>query len=817
MRSDLPTGTVTFLFTDVEGSTKLLHELGGEAYADALADHRRLIRAACSAEGGVEVDTQGDAFFFAFPTAPGALSAASSFTDALAPGPIRVRVGLHTGRPLLAHEGYVGDDVHFAARVASAGHGGQVVCSRPTAELVEAELTDLGEHRLKDIAQPVSLYQLGEGRFPPLKTISNTNLPRPASSFLGREVEVAEVVARIEQGARLLTLTGPGGTGKTRLAIEAASTLVPDYRAGVFWIGLASLRDPALVTESIAQTLGSKDGLAAHIADRELLLVLDNFEQVIEAAPELSQLLQGCPNLTLVVTSRELLRVQGEIEYAVPPLARSEAVRLFCTRSGLEASDDIVELCTRLDFLPLAVELAAARTKALTPTQILERLSGRLDLLKGGRDADPRQQTLRATIEWSYELLGPDERQLFARLSVFAGGCTLEAAEDVCHAELDTLQSLVEKSLVRFTNGRYWMLETIREYATDTPGSREDSNRTQRALIEHLLHCARPVTESVGQPVAPDLVERLEAERDNLRAALGWLSAQSSWDEACVLAIAYALLCRHRGPVSEGRLWLETVLAKAPMITRTLRLLALRHAASLAEIQRDHVASIERAEIALQLARDANDLGAVASTLLALGVAEGASGDFERAEHLERQALNMFAAAGNERHVRQTLGLLAWVQIAQRKYGEAEQSCERALELALDADDDRGVVLALGNLGHALARQGKIDEASVRLCEALRVTRQLMDLSGLADTFLEMASIAIARASYEKAAVLLGASSVLRETTEEALDLVAERQLLEAEDVLAAEVAPSALSTATARGREMTLDEAVDFALASID
>ena len=281
--ADLPSGTVTFLFTDVEGSTKLLHELGAEGYADALAEHRRVIRQACAVEGGVEVDTQGDAFFFAFPAAPAAVAAASVFTEALAPGPIQVRVGLHTGTPLLTEEGYIGDDVHFGARVAASSHGGQVILSAATAELVELELTDLGEHRLKDIAEAVPIFQLGNGSFPPLKTISNTNLPRPASSFVGRDDELLEVLSRFEDGARLVTLTGPGGTGKTRLAIEAAATLVPEYKAGVFWVGLATLRDPALVTETIAQTLGAKDGVADHIGDREMMLLLDNLEQVIDA------------------------------------------------------------------------------------------------------------------------------------------------------------------------------------------------------------------------------------------------------------------------------------------------------------------------------------------------------------------------------------------------------------------------------------------------------------------------------------------------------------------------------------------------------
>src|SRR5262245_33973961 len=444
MRRDLPTGTVTFLFTDVEGSTRLLHELGAEAYADALAEHRRIVREACAAEQGIEVDTQGDAFFFAFPSAPGGVAAALAITDALAEGDIRLRIGLHTGTPLVTDEGYVGDDVHFAARVAASGHGGQVLLSAASTELVDGvSVTDLGEHRLKDIEGAVSIYQLGDSTFPPLKTISNTNLPRPASSFVGREHEQEEVVRELQSGTRLLTLTGPGGSGKTRLAIEAAAELVPSYKAGVFWVGLASLREPSLVTETIAQTLGAKGDLVAYIGERELLLLLDNLEQVIEAAPELSALVAACPNLALLVTSRELLRVQGEVEYPVPPLASSDAVSLFCERSRLQPTAEIAELCSRLDDLPLAVELAAARTRALSLARILERLSQRLDLLQGGRDAEARQTTLRATIEWSYDLLADQEKSLFAQLAVFRGGCTLDAAEEIVGASLDAMQSLV--------------------------------------------------------------------------------------------------------------------------------------------------------------------------------------------------------------------------------------------------------------------------------------------------------------------------------------------------------------------------------------
>jgi len=327
---------------------------------------------------------------------------------------------------------------------------------------------------------------------------------------------VSDVVELLQDGARLVTLTGPGGSGKTRLAIESAAELVPEFRNGVFWIGLAALRDPALVVGTVAQTLGAKDGLAEHIGERELLLLLDNFEQVVEAAPQLGSLLESCPNLRILVTSRELLRIRGEVDYPVPPLQQPEAVELFCQRSRLEPSSDIAELCRRLDNLPLAVELAAARTSLLSPAQILERLAQRLDLLKGGRDAEARQRTLRATIEWSHDLLTQDEQLLFAYLAVFAGGCTLKAAQEVADADLDALQSLVEKSLVRHTEERFWMLETIREFALERfeqAGAAEELRRRRSAYFLELAELAKP---ELRGPSSSVWLDRLEAEHDNV-------------------------------------------------------------------------------------------------------------------------------------------------------------------------------------------------------------------------------------------------------------------------------------------------------------
>ena len=435
VRGDLPSGTVTFLFTDIEGSTKLLHELGADAYGAALAEHRRVIREACATEGGVEVDTQGDAFFFAFPTAPGAVAASSTMTEALASGPIRVRAGLHTGTPLLAEEGYVGDDVHRAARIAAAGHGGQVLVSASTASLLELELTDLGEHRFKDLGVPERVFQLGDTTFPPLKSLFRTNLPVPATTFLGREREVAEIASLLQDGARLLTLTGPGGTGKTRLAIHSAAEAAESFPDGIWWVPLSSLREAHLLVSSVAQALAVEEeagrdlltGVQARLVGRRALLILDNAEHLMPEVASGIAALRDIEGPTLLVTSRERLQLQGEHMYSVPSLADRDGIELFLTRaramgSGVDSSEAVAELCSRLDNLPLAIELAAARTVVFSPEQLVDRLSQRLDLLKAGRDADPRQQTLRATIEWSYDLLESEEQRLFRALSVFAGG-----------------------------------------------------------------------------------------------------------------------------------------------------------------------------------------------------------------------------------------------------------------------------------------------------------------------------------------------------------------------------------------------------------
>jgi predicted ATPase len=766
MRSDLPAGTVTFLFTDVEGSTTLLHELGAEAYAEALAEHRRVIREACVAEGGVEVDTQGDAFFFAFPTAPGALAAASAFTETLASGPIQVRVGLHTGQPLVTGEGYVGDDVHFAARVAATSHGGQVVLSAATADLLELELTDLGEHRLKDIEQAVPIFQLGDGSFPPLKTISNTNLPRPASSFLGREAELRVVLSRIEAGARLVTLTGPGGTGKTRLAIEAAATLVPAYKAGVFWVGLASVRDPALVTETIAQTLGAKDGLAAHVGERELLLLLDNLEQVVGCAPELSALLESCPNLTLLVTSRELLRVQGEVEYPVPPLATQEAVDLFCVRSGLAPSEEIAELCARLDSLPLAVELAAARTKVLTPAQILERLASRLDLLRGGRDADPRQQTLRATIEWSYELLGPEEQELFARLSVFAGGSTLEAAEQVAGAELDILQSLVEKSLLRFTEGRYWMLETIREYAGERLAEADHTTLLRGAHAERYCTFAVDLMPSLENRPG-EVVEALTGERENMRAALEYALERDDATLAADLMHGLWTFWLMTGSTEEAGSWARRYLASGRDGVPPLRRMHGDHGAG--EILRftgdnDGAAALKRELIAVARANpDAVLHGRSALRVLAANLGDLTHIELDRdrpsaAQACAEEALAVRRQIGQPGGVAHALHALSAVAYHRGDYERARALSAEAAAEAEVAGNALGAALCRVDVAECDLLLGDPESAAETLSTIVSGLSDLPDQNVEINVVRVAGMVAAADGEARRAAVLFGAA-----------------------------------------------------------
>jgi predicted ATPase/class 3 adenylate cyclase len=826
----LPRGTVTLLFTDIEGSTRLLQELGSERYVLALEDHRRLLRQAMSRRGGVEVEMQGDSFHFAFSDAWAALRAAAEAQRALAEHPwesepIRVRIGIHTGEPLVSGALYAGLDVHRAARVMAAGHGGQVLLSETTRAVVGADLPDglsvrdLGEHRLKDLLAPQRLFQLGDTTFPPLKSLYQTNLPVPPTTFLGRERELHELSALLAEGSvRLLTLTGVGGSGKTRLAVQAAAEASELYPDGLFWVGLAPLRDPALVTSSMARALGAKDELADHIGSKRLLLVLDNFEQLVEAAPELMELLSACPRLTVLVTSREPLHLSAEREYEVLPLRESDAVSLFHERVqafGTDIAEDgeSVEICRRLDHLPLAIELAAARVKVLSPRALRERLEQRLPLLTGGpHDVPTRQRTLRAAIDWSYELLDADEQRLFARLAIFAGGCTLEAAENICDAELDTLQSLVDKSLLRHTAERFRMLETIREYATERLDESDEAGQLRQRHAHWYLDLAeRAYPELRGSHQAAWL-ERLEQEHDNFRSVLGRILGAGEFETALQLSGALARFWITRGYVAEGRRWLEICLqsAAAPATrSRTLRGLAI-----LAMEQGDLDRAAHAAEEALALDRTAADEAGAAQSMGILADVLAFRGDLARASALYEETAALALRRGDRLEVAITLYNLAHVAHLQGENQRAEDRFEESLAIFSELEDALGQAAALQSLVEIASENGDHQRAFSLLHTSTALLKEIKYVSALIASLDTHARLLASLGQAEVAARLWGAHRALGE--ELGLERAHPLEVAARDESVAsvrAVLGDQAFEQAWTTGASMTLDEAVDFAL----
>jgi predicted ATPase/class 3 adenylate cyclase len=812
---ELPTGTVTFVFTDIEGSTRLLQQLGADAYADALAEHRRALREAFVRHDGVEVDTQGDSFFVAFSTAPAASAAAAEAQQVLAAGPIRVRIGIHTGTPHVTEEGYIGPDVHRAARIAAAGHGGQILVSSSTASLVDGDsLRDLGEHRLKDLAAPERIYQLGGKAFPPLRSLQQTNLPIPATPFLGRQRELGDVTTLLASGdARLLTLTGPAGAGKTRLALQAAAEASDHYPDGVFWAPLAALRDPKLVFEVAAQALEARNGLAERIADRRLLLILDNFEHLIDAAGELAGLLADCPKLQLLVTSRERLRLAGEQAYPVPPLEPQDAIELFTARARaadprFEPGPIVEQLCSRLDNLPLALELAATRVTVLSSEQLLDRLSKRLDLPKAGRGVDPRQQTLRATIEWSYDLLDEEERLLFERLSVFRGGCMLEAAEEICDADIDTLQSLIDKSLLRRHGERFWMLETIREYAAEQLEQAGEAEVLAERHAQYFLALA----EEAGRGAPDGDVEKghgLRHDLDNLRSALEWLIGSGDAERELRLATAAFWNLWTLASLRELKVWLVSALERAGGVDSRFRAEALGATALAAANLGERDDAREYAFESLALARERDDRRQIEWALRVLSFDEP---DLDERRRLLQECERLNRELGNDAGLGWVTYLLGSALFDEGRFEEARDTFEQAAAIFTELGKRWEATNAEMEVAYALIADGEDEPARPIVEEALRTAVDLQSLALAVQALVGVASVRV-QTDPGAAARLLSAAWTVGEEGGQPLDPRLHGLVSKTVERRARERLGERFEREWEAGSDLTLEEAVALAL----
>jgi predicted ATPase/class 3 adenylate cyclase len=784
-----PTGTVTFLFTDIEGSTGLLKAMG-ETYRRAQDHHDEIIRAAVAAENGHVVRTAGDSFFVTFESPVPALRAAVAAQRSLgadewpAGSPLRVRMGLHTGEGVLGGDDYIGIDVNRAARIAAAAHGGQVLLSEATRALVRHDLPDgvtlrdLGDHRLRDIAEPERLFDLVVDGLPsdfqPIRSLDfrPNNLPLQLTSFVGRADEIARA-GQLLRGHRLVTLTGPGGAGKTRLALEVAAEGLSSFEDGAFFVDLAPIVDHAQVPSVLAQALGLRerpgreliDTLVDALAAMDVLLVLDNFEHLLPAAWVVERLLASAPRLRTLVTSRAPLRLYGEQEHQVPPLAlpdvgqlqaldvlsRSEAVVLFVERAraarpGFGLTDEnaraVADVCTRLDGLPLAIELAASRVNVLTPQAIRSRLAGGPDLLTASaRNLPARQRTLRATIGWSCGLLTEPQRRLFNRLSVFRSGAGLDAVEavggDLGVDILDALSSLVDNSLVRQTEmpdgePRFGMLETVREYAGELLAATDDEAPTRRRHAEHYLVVA---LEGESHLTADDQVrwlDRFEHEHDNLQAALRWTVEVGELERGMAAGAAMWRFWHQRWYLFVGRSWLERLLSAAgPDPTSTL---AKAHVAAggLAYWQGEYEAAKRHYRESLTIAQAIDDRACIAEAIYNLAF-------------IPTQVASTHSQA-------------AWWADAPEQIALFQDALARFEELG----DVAGVAKTKGNMALILARTGDLDSAAAMLGEAIESYRILHDRFHLADSLL----------AYGHGMQLLGRDETARAAFVEALCLV---------------------------------------------
>lgn len=818
----LPTGTLTFLFTDIEGSTRLLQRLG-PAYQAVLERHSEILRTSFHRHGGHVVTTEGDSFFVVFRSAlSAALSvvevqrqlASASFGEGVE---VRVRMGLHTGEGVRGGDNYAGLDVNRAARVAASGHGGQVVLTAPTAALVEPTLSEgvtlknLGGHRLKDLPREEHLFQLVipglRARFPPLRSLESRphNLPVQLTSFVGRRTVIGQI-AELLREVRMVTLTGPGGTGKTRLSLEVAREMLPEFEHGVFFVPLAPITNPALLMATIAKALGLQERgntgiqevLDDYLEDKQILLVLDNFEQLIHAAREVTHLLQVAPRCKVLVSSRAVLHVSGENEFPVPPLnlpspanlppveilTQYEAVALFIERAsavkpGFTVTNAnahaVAEICARLDGLPLAIELAAARVRLLSPQAILSRLQESLKFLTGGAvDLPQRQQTLRNAIAWSYNLLDEPERSLFRSLSVFRGGWSLDSAELVCESAgdiVDLIASLADKSLIRTVETqadepRFMMLETMREFGWEMARA-EGQGQALRARHAGVFVDLAERARSEMDRNQVEWLDRLETEHNNIRAALRFFLETSDAENGLRVGADIWRFWHLRGYLAEGRRWIEDFLhLPSATASQAAQAAALSAGASLAYWQSDFSAAHAHYRAALDLYRGLNDQAGAADTLMSLGFVAAAlapDSDHQGALAFYRESREISRTIGNAKAEGWAGAGLAMVSLLLKDYDTALEEGHAALRTFRLSNDKFAIASALALMGQICRYMGDQATALPFIKEATEIYAELGDLSGLTGVLDDLSVISTQRGDLRQAVTLYAASSAFKE------------------------------------------------------
>jgi predicted ATPase/DNA-binding SARP family transcriptional activator len=659
------------------------------------------------------------------------------------------------------------------------------------------------------------------------RPLPQSNVPVPASTLVGRRRELDEVTSALRGTTRVLTLTGPGGSGKTRLAIEAAKALAEELADGAFFVALDSIRDPALLLPTIAEAVAVKesgdrtlpDSLAERLAGRQALLVIDNFEQLAEAAPILAEVLESAPGLSFLVTSRSALRISGEQEYPLDPLDLEDAVALFVERAKgadprFRLTDDnagtVEEICGRLDGLPLAVELAAARTKLLPPDAMLALLDERLNLLsRGARDLPERHRALRDTVAWSHDLLGPDEKTLFAQLSVFGGGFTLESAVAVCDASLDGVATLLDDSLLERDGPRFKMLETIREYALEQLAAEQDPDDARRRHAEHFLKLA----ESDPVPEQAAWLVRMDAERDNFREALSWSIQTREASLGLRLAAALWEFWWVRGYLAEGRGWLDEALLRGRSAAPELRARALHASGSLATRQGDYESAGDLFEESLAIWEKLGDAAGTARSLLSMGTVAAERGDQERAIELSERAAQLYDESGDQRGHALAISNLGGIALERGEYAKAASLSEQAYGLFETLEDSEGMAFALVNQGFAALSQKEHDRAIELLRQALRRLAELEFRDVIGYCFEGLAAVLAFTERPEEAAQLLGAAEALRESLGVALAPAEQTTHDETVEAVRSSLNEDRFGAAWLRGREMPLEEAIAYAL----